>query len=571
MKYFLYRKKSASGTYYSYRASYRVKGKVKTKDVYLGPKHQALKLINDFTSKKPDNEQLYSYSAEVILSKIANQLQLTEIVNQLVPNQTAFDCGKLLQYVIIERLLHPCSKWALAQKIHQQSFFSLLTQQNGIQFTEDNIYNYMDYIYPYLYQIQTRLVNNLQQKFQLKIDELLMDATSLYFFIEDTGDEAEIDPIVSHGYSRDHRSDLKQVNLMLGVNQAYIPLFFEVFSGNTSDVVMFQESLKLLHKNFAWLLKQVKNTYLVCDNGNLSESKYKTVDQLDQFCQTYGVHFVAGLKRSQVASELRSMKPKLKDPIYCHQQTKLYGCSLKKELYGQSRKLVLYYNPKRATREKKTFERKLRLVRGKLTEITQDASLTLESKKERFHQILKQASMVRLFKLVETDENQLKIEEYKAEKLRRTSLFGKRAIFSDDLQLTAPAMIKIYKKQSRVEHEFRLLKNLFSIRAINHRKPQRIKVHIALVLWGIMLVAVLKQLLKQDHKDYSFEVLLDLIKRGYLSYGEYYYPKLKKNYIISKNLNIDEELAQIFQQLQLSSEYFKIQVGPTKKAVMSEE
>lgn len=572
MKYFLYAKKTKSGIYYSYRANYRVKGKVKTKDVYLGPKEQALKLITEFTTKKPDRERLYSYSGELILSKMASQLQLVEVINHHVPNQTGFDCGELLKYVIIERVLSPNSKWALAHKIHQQSYFAVLSHHNGMHFTEDNIYNYMDYVHPYLHQIQASLVTNLQQQFQLGIEELILDATSIYFFIEDMDASNEADDlVVTHGYSRDRRPDLKQVNLMLGVNQEYIPLFFKAFSGNTPDVVMFQESLNLLRRRFASLLKQAQATYLVCDNGNLSGSKYQTVDQLDQFCQSYDIHFVVGLKRSKVAAELRAMKLEGAPPIYTHHQTKLFGYSLEKELYGQQRKILLYYNPTSAAREKKAFTRKLRQVQDKMTEITQEASLSLEVQKERVKKVLSQHSMVRLFQLGQTQESQLHIELDADEKARRESLFGKRAVFSNDFTLTAGAMVRIYKTQSRVEHEFRLLKQLFGIRAVNHRKPERIKVHIALVMWGVMLMAVLKQWLKQRDLDYTFEALLALIKKGYLSYGEYVYPALEKKYRIYKTLNIDEELAPIFQHLQLSYDYFHIEVGPTKNAQVTEE
>lgn len=571
MKFFLYRKKRPSGSYYSFRVNTRINGKVKTRDVYLGKKDLAFKLIADFTSSPPTKERLYSYSGEVILSHIAQQLQLPQIINKHVLVETGFNCGQLLQYVIIERSLNPCSKWALAQKNHQQSYFSLLCQQDEMRFTDDNIYNYMDYISPYLQQIQSQLSRRLISQFQVPIEQIIIDATSIYFYLEDP--EAEEDskgsneekPQVVHGYSRDHRPDLKQVNLMLGVSQSYIPLIFETYSGNTSDVVMFKKTLDQMKQHFGHLLKSQPAIYLVCDNGNISAATYQTVAQLDRFCQQYPVHFVAGLKRQKVRQELQNLPPEWKDqqPLYSHNKTKLFGRQIKKKLYGKKRNILLYYNPKRATRETYFFRAKLQRTQKHIQHLIQQSQLTLVEKREQIRQYLKAQSMVRLFILRERSKSQLEILVNQEEKNHREALFGKRAVFSDDLSLSAEQLIQIYKTQGRVEQEFRLIKGLFSIRGVNHRKPERIKVHTALVLWGILLLAVLRQRLSTEQLNYSFEELVAILKQGMLSYGEYSYPELRKTYRITKILNINAKLQQIFEILGLSVDYFEIDVTPT--------
>lgn len=49
----------------------------------------------------------------------------------------------------------------------------------------------------------------------------------------------------THGFSKDHRSDLKQVMLSLVVNgPGSIPLWMEPLNGNSSDKASFHETIK---------------------------------------------------------------------------------------------------------------------------------------------------------------------------------------------------------------------------------------------------------------------------------------------------------------------------------------
>lgn len=564
MGYTINRKQRASGVYVYLVRSFREKGRVKTDQIYLGKEEVANKILATLALKKLEHERMLSYSGEIILSEIANRLDLVKVINQHVKNSTEFDCGELLKNVIIERVLHPRSKWALANKVYKRSVFAIQGRITPDMFTEDNIYNYMDYLYPQLHSIQLGLLRNLQTQFQLQINELILDATSIYFYIEDPIEMEEIDLVPRYGYSRDHRADLKQINLMLGVNQDYIPLFFDSFAGNTADVDMFQQTLHLLKTRFTPFLKTIKHKYLVMDNGNISAGKFKTVEDLDQFCQHYDVHFLAGLKRKKVKAELLAMKLDLENPIYQHEKTELFGHCIEKKLYGTQRKVLLYYNPKTKQREEKSFENKLARLYKAISEINQDMELTLEVKKERIETLLRNNSALRLFQRDEQGDH-IKCTVKPEEKSIRLRLCGKAAMFSDDLNLTAEKMVRIYKAKSTVEHEFRLLKNAFSIRAVNHRKPNRIKTHVALVIWGIMLVALLKYELKQNHLEYSFETLLELLKEGHIETGIFTHPNLNKDLQITRPKNISQELNTIFSLLDLKINELDIhQVAHTK-------
>ena len=84
-----------------------------------------------------------------------------------------------------------------------------------------------------------------QDLFGVQYEVLLYDLTSTYF----EGACEEI-PKAVHGYSRDHRSDCRQVALALVVTPEGLPLACEVMPGNTLDkqtLKNFMTRLEALH------------------------------------------------------------------------------------------------------------------------------------------------------------------------------------------------------------------------------------------------------------------------------------------------------------------------------------
>ena len=188
MNYSLHISKTKYGNYYSYRYNYRENGKVKTKDIYLGPEDRAVSIISDFNSKKPLNERHLSFSGEILLSKMLEVVDFKKIVNKIVQNDAKFDVGRFIEMLVIERSLYEHSKWRLANISHEKSIFSLDALITPDNFHENNIYNYMDYIYPKLDQIQKEIVKRLLSMKGMEFDELIIDATSMHCF---GGDDVE--------------------------------------------------------------------------------------------------------------------------------------------------------------------------------------------------------------------------------------------------------------------------------------------------------------------------------------------------------------------------------------------
>ena len=141
------------------------------------------------------------------------------------------------------------------------------------------------------------------------------------------------------------------------------------------------------------------------------------------------------------------------------------------------------------------------------------------------------------------------------------NLAGKFAIITNDFTLDAVSIIRIYKTSGVVEQEFHILKSVLSLYPLRHRKPTRIKVHCALVIWGAMAFALLRYLLMQNKLELTFEELKDIVKEGYVSIGDYTYPGYK-SFRIQRTLNFSSILENIFKIFNLNYDYFDITLLP---------
>lgn len=575
MKFSLHVNKTKYGNYYSYRHNYREEGKVKTKSVYLGREEVALGLLSDFNSKKPQNERLLSYSGELILSRVLELLDFKKVLNEVSEVDAEWDVGRFIKMVVVERALNVHSKWRLARVAHKHSFFSQDKEIPAEKFTEDNIYNYMDYIHPGLEVMKEKLVKNLLSLNFVELDELILDGTSLYCYGADEEEdskleaeaEAEENPESSseqirrtHGYSRDKRPDLPQINLMLGVSNHYLPLLFETFSGNVPDVVMFERVLEKCREHLRVLLKKAKNKYLVFDKGNNSKENFKDLDTL---CKDWGFHFVASVRPSMVKikNALKPLKTEELPVIYEQKKTTLRGKTSTMSLYGTKRNVLLYVNEEIREKKREEFLEKLKGVNTQIREINKTEE-ELEKKTKQIEKLLRKRRLMTYFKR-EKGEKGSKYVPIASKIADKESLFGKFALFTDDFTLKASSIARIYKTCIVVEHEFHLLKSVLCLRPFNHRKPNRIEVHVAIVLWGIMALALLRLILINHGMKLSFERLGELIKNGSLSIGDYIYPE-RKSFRIKRTLNIHPQLGEILSVLNLEWDYFEITVIPTE-------
>ncbi|MGH2405238.1 MAG: IS1634 family transposase [bacterium] len=110
---------------------------------------------------------------------------------------------------------------------------------------DHRLYRTLDRLLPHKAAIEQHLRQRLGELFALEYDLLLYDVTSTYF-----EGLAARNALAARGYSRDHRPDCKQVCIALVVTRGGMPLGYEVFAGNRTDVTTVEEIVETMEARY---------------------------------------------------------------------------------------------------------------------------------------------------------------------------------------------------------------------------------------------------------------------------------------------------------------------------------
>lgn len=171
---------------------------------------------------------------------------LDRIVERHVPQgKETVAPADIVAIEVINRLCQPCSEFALAEHWYASTALDDLLGIPNEAVTKDRLYRTLDR----LLQAQVAIENDLKQRFgtlfQLEYDLLLYDLTSSYF--EGLAEENEL---ARRGYSRDHRSDCKQIVIALIVTRDGFPLAHQTFAGNTRDLATVKQIVNAIEARF---------------------------------------------------------------------------------------------------------------------------------------------------------------------------------------------------------------------------------------------------------------------------------------------------------------------------------
>jgi transposase len=156
---------------------------------------------------------------------------LEELCERLLPvGQERIAWAKMAAVLVAARLCEPSSELHIAEDWYRRTALSDLLQLGDEEITKDRLYRGLDHLLAHKAALEAHLSQRCGELFAIENEVLLYDVTSTYF-----EGQAEANPQVQRGYSRDHRPDCKQVLIALVVTFDGFPLGYEVFAGNTHD------------------------------------------------------------------------------------------------------------------------------------------------------------------------------------------------------------------------------------------------------------------------------------------------------------------------------------------------
>jgi transposase len=145
---------------------------------------------------------------------------LAELIEKLLPagkERVAWE--KIATVLVTARLCAPSSELHIAEDWYRRTALADLLQLDDALLDKDRLYRALDQLLVHKAAIEAHLSRRAGELFALDNEVLLHDVTSTYF-----EGEAEANLLAQRGYSRDHRSDCKQVLIALAVTFDGFPL-----------------------------------------------------------------------------------------------------------------------------------------------------------------------------------------------------------------------------------------------------------------------------------------------------------------------------------------------------------
>ncbi len=194
--------------------------------------------------------------------ELVKMLGLDTFLREAIPSGREDVSWSVMALVlVIARLCEPSSELSIAENFSRKTALSDLLGVPEEKIYDNRLYRALDKLLPHKAELEVFLKEKLGELFELEYDLLLYDVTSTYF-----EGEAKANPLAQHGYSRDKRGDCKQVTIGLVVSRCGMPLGYEVFAGNRTDVTTMQEIVETMEARYGR-----SNRIWVMDRGMVSE------------------------------------------------------------------------------------------------------------------------------------------------------------------------------------------------------------------------------------------------------------------------------------------------------------
>jgi transposase len=412
-------------------------------------------------------------------SRLWQELQLDEFFGRVLHDRRgSVEWAKVIELLSINRLIEPESELGVHQRWYGSTAMNVVLGTDDAVAAKDRLYRALDKAIEHKEELEGHLAGRWQDLFGAKCDLLLYDLTSTYF----EGQAGEV-PLAKHGYSRDQRSDARQLIVALVVTEEGFPLSYEVFEGNRADVTTLEEILDSVERKHG----QLKRVW-VFDRGIVSEENLALL-------RARGAFYLVATPKRMLSGFQKELLKQDWNQVRGHPQIQVKLVERENELYVLTRSLD------RAEKERAIRLRALRGLRKDLAKLAK----TVRSGRVRRRDLL-QRRLGRLeerwptawpyLQSVELGDANL-IWSWDRKKLRHAWLHQGSYLLRTNLREHDPEKLwRQYIQLTEVEAVFRTLKSELNLRPIWHRIQRRVEAHILIAFLGYCLWICLKQRLR---------------------------------------------------------------------------
>ncbi len=501
------RKDGKTHTYWRLVKSERVGGRVRQRTVaYLGKldakaRVEASALARCFLGKKSDQLDLFQDEPEIEPARVhVNKIRvergrsfgdvwlawllwralgLDDFCRQVFPKgREKVAWADMAAILVFARFCEPSSELHIAEDWYRRTGLEDILGVRPDRIHHRRLYEGLDHLLKRKEALEVHLKGRLGELFALDYDILLYDITSTYFEGKAAGN-----PIAKHGYSRDRRSDCKQVCVALVVTRDGYPLGYEVFPGNRSDVTTVEEIVEEMEKRYGKM-----NRVWVMDRGMTSE------DNLAWLREGERKYLVATPK-----SELKRRLADLRDERGWEKVREGLEVKLCPGPDGEET-FILCRSDDRRAKEQATHERFSKRIEEGLERLSR--RLERAQRPADRSQVERQIGRLLQRNSRSAGKFQVTVKEDESKPSRLQVVWKEKPEWADWAQLTEGTYVlrsnvtdwtpedlwRTYVQLADVEDAFRIQKSHLKIRPIWHQKEERVKAHIlvcflAYALW----------------------------------------------------------------------------------------
>jgi transposase len=398
---------------------------------------------------------------------------------------------------------------ALSERWYANTALDDLLGVNPAEVYDNRLYRGLDELLPLREALFGHLRERYRTLFGSRFEFLLYDVTSTYF-----EGQCERNPQAQRGYSRDNRPDCKQVCIGLVVTPEGLPLAYEVFAGNRSDVTTVEDIVDLMERKYG----RAQRIWAM-DRGMISE------DNLDYLREREALYIVGTAK-----GRLRHFERELLDRANWQEVEPGVAVKLIDHPDGQGReRYVLCRSLARHEKEAAMLRRQRDRLRVKLLQI--DASLrkrpqrpeTVERRIGKWLGRNTAAERVFQVQVIVASGNAvgLRIEEDESKLDWAEAAQGAYLLRTNCLEQDPRALWRWYIQLTDVEDAFRVGKSDLGLRPVYHHREDRVQAHIlvcflALAMWRCLEMGLRstglgdcgRQVLEQMATIHSMDVVL---------------------------------------------------------------
>jgi len=400
--------------------------------------------------------------------------------------------------LVLARFCAPSSELQIAEVWYEKTALDDLLGVSPDKINDDRLYRALDALLPHKDYLCTHLQQRYGELFGSTFDFLFYDITSTYFEGTATGN-----PQARRGYSRDSRPDCPQVCIGLVATKEGLPVSFEIFDGNRTDVTTTQEMVEVMESKYG-----KANRVWVLDRGMVSE------DNLE-FMRTSKARYLVGTPKSL----LKKFEQHLLDQDWEEVQP---GVEVKicRPPEGADETFVLCRSPGRKEKEKAILNRFVTRLENKLAALAERATKGRIRDKQKVERQIgrlleRNSRAASLFTVTVTDkDNRLLIDVKKNnERYEWAMETGGSYILRTNWNESNPRVLwNTYIQLTEVEDAFRTTKHDLGMRPIFHRKKDRTQAHILVCFLSLALWRTLQQWMKASGLGSAPRKLLEEIK-----------------------------------------------------------